>query len=317
MTTESLPLVCAKELDVGVVVVAYNSERVIGGLLETLEFGLAGVDAEVVVVDNKSDDRTVDLARAAVPDVIESPRNDGYAAAINRGIRHFPGARSILVLNADVSLTGGSVAELFAELSDPAVGVVAPKMYISTDPLALEPSQRRDPALMSTWATALLGGRLAKRWPATFEAVSDPERYEVRCDVDWAVGAALLISRQCLDLVGPWDESYFLYAEETDYCQRVRDAGLAVRFTPRAVVVHPGGEGLVDSRLRAMMTVNRVRLYRRRHSIVAAWLFLAGTLLHELTRALGGRSQAWRPAAALILPALRPPELGVKSLMPR
>ena len=236
-------------IDVGVVVVTFNSAAVIGALLASLPAGLAGVRWQVVVADNDSHDDTAAVVADAGYDVVAVGRNAGYAAAINRGVAALPWTRSVLILNPDVELTPGCAAAMLGVLDrDPHVGVVAPKMFVGDPPTMLEPSQRRDPSLASTWATALLGAPIASRSPALFEAVTDPARYHVPQDVDWAVGAVLLCGRACVDAVGDWDESFFLYSEETDWCQRARQAGFAVRYTPSAVVHHRGGDGLVNPR---------------------------------------------------------------------
>lgn len=307
------------QVDVGVVVVTYFSSSVIGGLLDSLDGGLSGLSWKVGVVDNGSTDGTVDIVGKRGIDILETNANLGYAAAINRGARRFADARSILVLNPDVTLTPGSVAAMFDVLQDdPEVGIVAPMTIIPGDPPRLDPTQRHEPSLASTWVTALLGPKVAARIPGCFEAVVDPSRYESPCDVDWAVGAVLLVGRKCADRLGDWDESYFLYSEETDFCRRARQAGFVVRYTPTAVVEHLSGAGLVDPRLRAMLSVNRVREYGRRHRRFATWWFLLGNVVHETTRGLAGRPAARASAAALIFPSRRPPEIDASdSLVPR
>jgi GT2 family glycosyltransferase len=303
-------------LDVGVVIVTFNSAGVLDRLLPTLARGLDGVAWRAVVVDNASTDDTVAIARSAGLDVVALDRNVGYAAAINHGARTFPGARSVLVLNPDVELVPGCAAALYRQLANERVGIVAPKMFV--DEQTMEPSQRRDPSLLRTWGPALLGGAIADHFSALSESVADPRMYERERDVDWAVGAVLLVGRDCSNAIGEWDESLFLYSEETDYCMRARAAGYAVRYTPDAVVYHPGGDGLVNPRLRAIMTVNRVRVYRRSHGVVASWCFFAGALFHEVTRAAAGRRASRTAALALVSPRRRPAELNAAtSLMPR
>ena len=156
----------------------------------------------------------------------------------------------------------------------------------------------------------------SRRFAACSEAVADRRCYESAVDVDWAVGAVLLTSRRCFDTVGGWDESFFLYSEETDYCRRARDAGFAVRYTPEATVRHKGGDSFVDARLRSMMIINKVRYYRRRHSVVASWCFFAGTLFHELTHAVAGRAESRTVAVALLSPRRRPPEINASESLP-
>ena len=306
-------------IDVGVVVVTYNSAGTVGALLSTLVDGLVGVEWRIVFVDNASSDGTVATIRGAGYEVIELDRNRGYAAAINRGTEHFPTARAILVLNPDVELTPGCAESLLRTIdTEDSIGVASPKTYIPEKADPLDHTQRREQSLSRIWGTALLGGRLSRRFAATSEAVADPRCYDVPRDVDWAVGAALLINRPCIDAVGEWDESFFLYSEETDFCRRARQAGFKIRYVPDAVVWHKGGEGLVNPRLRAMMIVNKVREYHRRHGQLASWCFFAGALFHELTRGLAGRAASRTAAVAMISPRRRPAELNAsQTLLPR
>jgi GT2 family glycosyltransferase len=230
-------------IDVGVVVVTYNSAPVLSRLLDSLSAGLSGLHWRAVVVDNASSDSTVNIAEGGGIEVIRRQENGGYAAAINDGSRRFANARSILVLNPDCELTPWSMQKLLDELdADPTVGIAAPKTVLKNG-TTLDPTLRREPSVLRTWAAIVLGGPLARRYAWASDAVVDPKRYETVQDADWVVGAVLLISRRCIDAIGDWDESFFLYSEEVDYCRRARQAGFAVRYTPAAVTLHEGGEG--------------------------------------------------------------------------
>lgn len=150
------------------------------------------------------------------------------------------------------------------------------------------------------------------------DLVIDPQAYLRPQDVDWAVGALLLISRQCIETVGLWDESFFLYSEETDYCERVADAGLVTRYIPVPAGRHEGGGGVHQPRLRSMMAVNRVRLYARRHSTASSYLFLLVAVLSEGSRALSGNDAAKQAVQALLRPSKRPIEIQCSdSFLPR
>jgi N-acetylglucosaminyl-diphospho-decaprenol L-rhamnosyltransferase len=308
----------ATVVDVGVVVVTFNSADVVERLIASLAEGLRGLTWQIVFVDNASTDRTVELIRGLGHEVIALDDNRGYAAGINRGADRVSGADSVLVLNPDLELMPGAVAAMRSGMADACVGVVAPMTRFDDQQATLDLTQRREPSLSRVWGTALLGGRVSKRFSALSEEVSCPQHYEQFRDVEWAVGAALLISRACLDAAGRWDESFFLYSEETDFCRRARGAGFAVRYTPHALVRHRGGGGASEPRLRAMMIVNKVRDYRRHHGSVAAWCFFAGNLFHEVTRAIAGRGASRTAALALLSPRRRPPELNAaRSVMPR
>ena len=285
-------------------------------LVESFPLGLDGVSWRAVAVDNASTDRTVEALEQREIPVISMTHNAGYAAAINVGMRHFTNARSILVLNADVVLTRGSVATMFADLrDDPRVGIVVPQVRDFDGELTF--NQRREPSLTRALASALIGGDRATRLQLS-EIVADPQRYLEPRDVEWAVGAIYLIGQPCADAVGPWDETFFLYSEETDFCERARRAGFLVRYLPDAVAYHEGGGGVHQPRLRSMMVVNRVRHYRRHHSLASAWVFYGAILLNEKLRSLTGNAAAAAAQQALLHPSLRPSEMKCSdSLLPR
>jgi GT2 family glycosyltransferase len=126
------------------------------------------------------------------------------------------------------------------------------------------------------------------------------------------------MSRKCYDTLNGWDETYFLYSEETDLALRARDAGLLTRYEPRAVAVHIGGQSGRTHRTHAMQIVNRVRLYRRRHGALASWCYYWLAVANELSRVPRGHPESWSGALALLRPARRPGELGCSGQrMPR
>jgi glycosyltransferase involved in cell wall biosynthesis len=108
------------------------------------------------------------------------------------------------------------------------------------------------------------------------------------------------VSRACLDAVGPLDESFFLYSEETDFMLRARDAGHPVRPVAGAEVVHLGGELGTDPDLWALRTVNRVHLQRRRTGRWSTSGFLAASIAGESLRAAAGRSTSRRAVGRLL-----------------
>ena len=300
----------AEEPVVDVVVVTHNSSHVVGDLLDSLPGGLDGLGARVVVVDNGSTDDTRAVLAARGDCRVVAAANDGYAAGINRGVASLAGEGPILVLNPDVRLAPGSVRRMVAALETPGTGIAAPKVL--TEDGDLFPSLRNEPSLGRALGLSRTGRT------ALSENVNDPAAYVGSRTVDWALGAALLVSRECHDRLGGWDESFFLYSEETDLCLRARDLGLATRYTGDAECVHIGGQSGQSARLHAMQVVNRVRLYRRRHGPLSSTAYFALTLAGEASRVLRGQRRSRTAIASLLRPARRPPELGCsRQLLPR
>lgn len=297
--------------DVLVVVVTYNSAAVIAALLESLPAALVGLSSEVVVVDNGSTDATTDVV-GHYPDVqLVIASNDGFAAGINAGVGRAGTTKSILVLNPDVTLAPRSVASMYRALQRPGIGIVAPKVLDVEG--RLHHSLRREPSLFRAVGLNRTG------LPMFSEYLSREVEYSGPRQVDWALGAVLLVSRGCWDRVGPWDESFFLYSEETDYCLRAKDLGLATWFEPEAEVTHIGGASGQSPTTHVMQIVNRVRLYRRRHSARAGGLYYALIVISEMTWVFRGGGASSRAAVlALLFPSRRPKVLAASdSLVPR
>ncbi|RYE54271.1 MAG: glycosyltransferase, partial [Rhizobiaceae bacterium] len=194
LATDDNDLAAEARLCLAVVVVTYNSARVLGGLLDSLPAGLEGIaKTEVVIVDNNSKDASVAIAAShpVVPRIIQTGRNAGYAAAINAAAATIDDASYILVLNPDIRLLPGCALRLVDRLLDDSIGIVVPKLLEQDGELAY--SLRREPSLVTSWSDALFGTRLAGRW-GLGEIVMNPGLYEHGGTVEWATGAALAIS---------------------------------------------------------------------------------------------------------------------------
>lgn len=283
--------------EIAAIVVTYRSAAHLKPLLEGLRREARDVRLRVVVADNSPDDATLRAARAH-PDVIAVPTggNLGYAGGVNAGLEHVGDAESVLVLNPDLRVHPGALRALLAALrADPRRGAVVPRIVDETG--ATTRSLFREPGVLRALGDAVLGPLWSGRPGWLSECVRDPRAYERPRDVDWATGAAVLLSARAVAAVGPWDERFFLYSEETDALRRVRDAGLAVRYEPAAVVAHSQGGSGSSPALEALLEVNRVR-YMRKHAPRRAGLHRAALVLGAALRA--PRSAPHRRALAVL-----------------
>lgn len=296
-------------VDLDVIIVTYNSVHVIGDLLDSLPAALDGLTAEVIVVDNGSGDGTAEVAGKLGGCRVVRSANVGYAGGINRGVREAAGADAILILNPDVRLHARSLPPLLAGLRTRGAGIVVPQ--VRSPHGHLDCSLRREPTVLRA---------LGLNWTglsSLSEYVTGKAAYTCPRTVDWALGAALVMSRECYEAIGGWDESYFLYSEETDLCLRARDHGFLTRYEPLSVVTHIGGQSGRNDWTHAMQIVNRVRLHRRRHGALASWCYYWLTIMSELSWVARGHRQSRAAVAALLKPSRRPAELGCSDrLMP-
>jgi N-acetylglucosaminyl-diphospho-decaprenol L-rhamnosyltransferase len=196
--------------------------------------------ADVIVVDNASSDGSTEALLSADDAVrlVQTGTNLGYGAAANRGI-DMTGSELVLVSNPDVAVHGGALRALVEVLgADPTIAIVGPRILEADG--TRYPSARRFPSLVDAAGHALLGdlvpgNRFTRRYRLGYV---DAEEVT---DVDWVSGACFLARRRALEELHGFDQSYFMYAEDTDLCWRARRAGWGVRFVPSAVVTHLQG----------------------------------------------------------------------------
>jgi N-acetylglucosaminyl-diphospho-decaprenol L-rhamnosyltransferase len=283
---------------IAVVIVTYNSAGLIRDALAALPAAFAGIPYSCVVADNDSRDRTLEIVREVAPraTIVRMGGNLGYAAGINAGITAAGPHDAVVILNPDVRLEPGSVPLLQEALDIPGVGISVPRLLDGSG--ALLYSLRREPTIGRAVGEALLGGMRAGRHPMLGEVVTDGRAYEHAHSVDWATGAVWCCSRTCAETVGTWDESYFLYSEETDFALRAHDLGLATYYVPEAVATHLGGESATSPALHARLAVNRSKLFRSRHGRASSAVFRGAVFLNEALRAARPTSRA--ALAALI-----------------
>lgn len=224
------------EYDLSVIVVSYNTRDMLRECLLSLPQATEGLRIEVWVVDNNSPDDSAGMVRAEFPDVrlIANRNNPGFARANNQAIRESR-SRHLLLLNPDTEARPGSLVRLVRYLDSwPEVGAVGPKL-LNTDG-SLQPNGRRFPTVGRELIVTLGIGRLlgagferAEFMRADFDAVSP---------VDQVSGACLLMRGEALKKIGPLDEDFFMFYEETEWCWRLHRAGYTVVYLGDAEVVH-------------------------------------------------------------------------------
>jgi GT2 family glycosyltransferase len=288
---------------IAVVVVTYNSADVLPALLASLGPGLHGFAWHLTVADNASADESVRVLKELAPEtrVIEMGRNAGYAAGINAAVAAAAPHTAVLVLNPDIRLAPGCVGEMLAVMRRRGAGIVVPRL--SERDGRFSPSLRREPTILRALGDALFGANRIGHVSTLGETITDQRKYAEEMTVDWAEGSMMLIDRRCWQDCGSWDESFFLYSEETEYALRARDRGFATVFAPNARALHLGGESTTSPGLWALLTLNRVRLYRRRHGMPRAAVYWAVLLLRELSRAALGNRCSRLAARSLLSPA--------------
>ena len=198
----------------------------------------AGLSVEVIVVDNASHDGSVEMVQACFPNVrlIVNSKNKGYGNAANQGMLTAQG-EWVVLLNPDASVKTGFLVALEGYLAQhPHVGLLGPHV-VQPDGTAQSTCRRS-----YTLATAFFQ---STPWEFWFGETPDLKRFYCRdlhetaeARIDWIVGACLIVRRAVVRTVGGFDPRFFMYFEETDWCQRIGEAGWQVAYYPQAQVLH-------------------------------------------------------------------------------
>src|SRR5215217_5586659 len=220
--------------EVSVVVVTFNALPWVERALESVR------GHETIVVDNGSIDGTVDLVREQFPEArLIQQGNKGLGSGSNAGMRVAAGDW-FLLLNSDAWPIEGALERLvaFGE-AHPEAAVVGPRLRFPDGRL-----QRSVRGFPTPWRLAteyLFLRKLAPRSRVLNSFYAGGFAHDEVREADWLYGACLLVRRDATDSVGLFDEDFFLFSEEVDWCYRFRQAGWKVLFYPGAEAVHVGG----------------------------------------------------------------------------
>ena len=273
------------------VVVTYFS----GPFLDDLVASIPAASTRAIpltVVDNASTDGTVEYAtQHEAIQLIHSGGNLGYGRAANLGV-HSSSEDWIIIANPDVSFKPGAIDALLQAASRwPHAGVLGPQ--ILTPDGRIYPSARELPSLGRGIGHAIFGWW----WPTNPWTAGYRREREAPTErtAGWLSGACLLVRREAFEDVGGFDESYFMYFEDTDLCERLSEAGWDVVYAPSAVVEHHGAHSTSRS-LRAMSKAHHQSAYRylARHYPGPAraplrWVLKAGLWArYQLSRRVSG-----------------------------
>jgi N-acetylglucosaminyl-diphospho-decaprenol L-rhamnosyltransferase len=246
------------ELDIAVIIVTYKTARLTVDALRSVaaERSAAGLRIRAVVIDNASGDAPEIHAAVSINawgdwvSVVMAPKNGGFSYGNNLGIEHAYAAgrpNYVYLMNPDAVARPGAIATLAKFLeARPDVGI-AGSSFEDLDgsdwPIAF-----RFPGMLSELNTGLglgLVSRLLRRWETARIMTKTAQ------PTDWICGASMMIRPAVFDAVGGFDENYFLYFEETDFCRRARQAGFPTWYVPESRVMHIRGQSTTVTDLTA------------------------------------------------------------------
>lgn len=255
--------------DVSIIVTNYNTRDLLRACFASMEGRLGRPWLEVILVDNASADGSAEMTREEFPDVrvFVQERNEGFAHANNRGIRASRG-RHVLILNSDTEIVDDALERMRDHMDvHPDIGALGARL-LNTDG-TVQLSCRSFPSYRTVlFHRYSLMTRLFPRNRYSAEYLMTDTNHDETMDVDWVSGACMMVRRETMDAVGLLDEGFFMYAEDVDWCYRMKQAGWRVCYLPQAEVRHHIGRSTRNVPYRMTYERHRSmwRFYRKHYS---------------------------------------------------
>ncbi|MBI4738319.1 glycosyltransferase family 2 protein, partial [Candidatus Woesearchaeota archaeon] len=207
-------------MDLSIIIVSYNTADLIGACLQSLESAFSG-KREITVVDNASTDGSSDFIKDNFPfiNLIQNPVNRGFATANNQGLSQCRG-KYIFFLNPDTVVMPGAMDEAASYMDENLNIGLAGVRIVNPDGTRQE--------------------SVSYRYPS--ETYTRGEVKELKGSIACVLGAAMIARRECLKIVGGFDEDFFLYGEDQDLCLRIRKTGYEIGYTDDSVIIHISGQ---------------------------------------------------------------------------
>jgi GT2 family glycosyltransferase len=252
----------SESIEISAIVVSFNTSEMTLRCLRTLAGSLDGIRSEIIVVDNASADNSVAAIRENFPGVklIAKEINSGFGAANNEAMKIARGD-FFLLLNSDAFPEPAAIDTLLAFIKEhPRAGTVGPRLL--NDDGSLQVSCHPFPSPLFAWKENLWLTRGYSQWP-----------HDAVRNVDFVIGACMLVRRATYEQVGGFDETFFMYSEEADWQRRMRDAGWDRTFVPDARVTHLGGaSGATDETRIRRHFFESLDHYERKHHGLAGFI---------------------------------------------
>ncbi|MBN1178452.1 MAG: glycosyltransferase family 2 protein [Anaerolineae bacterium] len=277
-------------VDLTVSIINTNNRDLLRACLQSIFDGTQRASIEVYVVDNACTDGSAEMVEAEFPQVllIRNPYRLRFCANHNQVLRQGTG-RYLLILNEDTIVPSGTFDAL-VDFMDATPEAGAAGVTVLNPDGTLQYAYASFPGLVSAALLLSSLNRFLNGGHYPFHTL--PEN-GTPLEVDWTNGACLLVRREAMEQAGLMDEGFLIYAEETDWCYRIRQAGWKVYYLPERTIYHYQGRATSQARPRRRFRVNRsLLLFFRKHYGGVKTLALRGMLVSaSLARLL-----LWAPA---------------------
>ena len=225
-------------IKLSIIITHHNTPELLDLCIKSIRNTVQDLNYEIIITDSEATERNQEFIKEKYPDIdyITFKKNVGYAKMVNAGIKAING-EYVLILNADIIVLEGAISEMVKFLdNNKKAGIVAPQLLDFTNNIQIScfanPTWKAIVARRTLWGKTKRGRDILGKF-----IISNWDRNSTR-EVDWVQGSAIMFRREAIDKVGLWDERFFMYFEDTDWCRRFWQNGFKVVYLPSAKMVH-------------------------------------------------------------------------------
>lgn len=283
-------------MNLSIIIINYKSAKLVMDCVESIYRQTNQYSFEIIIVDNDSKDDCEEKVMAAFPTTrwLQTGYNAGFARANNAGIRIANG-EYVLILNADTIITNGAIDKSLALIKQEADAVGCGVQLLNTDGSNQISGAHFVKGGLNTLLPLPYFGKLIRYLGYRFKStIPSVQTINDKIEVDWIVGAYILVKKEALQKSGLMDEDFFMYAEEIEWCGRLRKQGKLYLFA-EPKVIHIGGgtsndyyttvenensKNLWNKKGRQIMVSNMLRI--RKQFGIGWFLLIAGIYVFEI-----------------------------------
>lgn len=260
-------------MDISIIFVNYKTKDLTINAINSVIEKTEGVEYEIFVVDNNSQDGSIEAIEHAFPNIniIKNSTNAGFGAANNLAIRQAKG-KYILCLNTDTLLINNAIKIMFdfMEKEENQKVAVCGGYLVDKDNLPCTCGGNLPNITEIIWKFGLrnIFKEYYKNYSLTLK--SDDDKYIKK--IGYITGADIVFRKIVLDKVGLFDENFFMYFEETDLCKRIKDVGYYIKYVPEAKIQHLEGQSSSNILTKKLMSKKSEFYYFQKHHPKLVWL---------------------------------------------
>jgi hypothetical protein len=224
-------------MKLSIIITYHQTPRLLDLCIDSIKNTIKDLSHEIIVLSSESKEKNEEFIKDKWPEIkiVVFKKNTGYSRLVNTGIKEATGD-FILLLNADIIVLDDAISRMLDYIENhEEVGIVAPRLEDYTGNLQI--SCFNDPIPSLILARRTFWGKTKQGRKALEQISITNDDSEIK-EVNWVQGSAMMFRKNLVDKIGFWDERFFMYFEDSDWCRRVRANGLKVIYLPTAKMIH-------------------------------------------------------------------------------